>query len=379
MHKILIKNGMLVAIDEGYHHTQHDILIEKGKIVAIEDAITSSDAYVIDAKGQIVSPGFIDVHTHVFPVGSLIGVDADKVGVYRGTTSVIDAGSAGPLNIESFVNDVVKTHKTKVFSLLNIAKYGLIELNELDAEDKVDDEAVYRALDLYPEYIVGLKARASSSVVGDLGIAPIERACKIARKLDLPLMIHTGNFPPYIEEVLNLMRRNDILTHAFHGKAGGLLNESDRVIKEAMEARSRGVLFDVGHGSASFSFKTFNKARELGFYPDMVSTDIHCNNVDDVVYSQHAVISKLINCGEDLELMIQKATSVPADHFKLDGLGHLRVGAIADISISKLIDSDEVVVDSMGNELHLKKELIPTYTIVSKNTESEVIVNDETL
>lgn len=109
----------------------------------------------------------------------------------------------------------------------------------------------------------------------------------------------------------------------------------------------------------------------------MVSTDIHCQNVDDVVYSQHAVISKLINCGEDLGLMIQKATSIPAQHFKLKDLGHLRAGYLADISISELVESNELVVDSMGNELHLKRKLTPKITIVSKNNESEVIINEE--
>lgn len=377
MHKILIKNGSLLSIDDGYHYKKQDILIKAGRIVAIEDTITSADAHQIDAQGLLISPGFIDVHTHVFPKGSLIGVDADKVGVYRGTTTVIDAGSAGPLTIEQFIDEVVKPHKTRVYSLLNVSKKGLVELNELDEYDKVDENLVYQALRKYPDTIVGLKARASSSVVGEQGIVPIQRACKIATDFDIPLMIHTGNFPPHIEEVLELMRNGDILTHAFHGKKGGLLGEQDQVIKEAVRARSRGVLFDVGHGSASFSFKTFARAKDLGFYPDMVSTDIHCQNVDDVVYSQHAVISKLINCGEDLGLMIQKATSIPANRFNLNEIGHLRPGYLADISISELISSDESVVDSMGNELHLKQKLIPKVTIVSKNNESEIIENEE--
>lgn len=240
MNKILIKNGQLLSIDDGYHYDVKDILIQKGRIIAIEDSISSNDAYIIDAKGALVSPGFIDVHTHVFPKGSLIGVDADKVGVNRGTTTVIDAGSAGPLSIEFFVNEVIKTHKTRVYSLLNISKNGLQELNELDEYDKVDENLVYLVIHQYPEYIVGLKARASSSVVGSQGIVPIQRACKMATYLDVPLMIHTGNFPPHIDEVLELMRNGDILTHAFHGKKGGLLNENDRVIQEAIGARSRG-------------------------------------------------------------------------------------------------------------------------------------------
>lgn len=375
MKRILIKNGTVIAPADGYHGETLDILIEDGVITRIEHGILADDVFVIDAKNLIVTPGFIDIHTHCFDTLTGLGVDADLIGIKRGTTAVLDAGSAGPENIELFVNDVIKKKKTKVYSLLNVSRKGLEELHELNSLDKISPEKIEEALERYGDYIVGFKARASSSVVGDLGIVPIEIAVNLAEKHNKRIMIHTGNFPPHLRDVLNLMRAGDVLTHAYHGKKGGILDESHGLIKEAINARQRGVLFDVGHGSASFSVRTFLRAKELGFNPDFVSTDLHIQNYSELVYSQHAVISKLINLGETLEDMIHRATAAPADHFGLKGIGHLKVGYYGDIVISELIDADKKVYDSMGDSIEIKKEFVPRKTIISKES-SEIVENN---
>ena len=377
MKTVLIKNGNLVSIDDGYNYEKKDILIKDGIIVRIDDHLDAAADKIIDATDLIVSPGLIDIHTHVFLDGSVNGVDADFIGVQRGTTTLIDAGSCGPENFEDFKKTVIDVKETKVFSLLNISKMGLIELKELNDLNKIDTELVKEMVLKYPKEIVGIKARASSSVCGDLGITPIEIATKTAHELKVPIMIHAGNYPPYIEDVLNLMEKDDVLTHAFHGKKGGLLNKGDTVIEEAIKARLRDVKFDVGHGSASFSFKIFERAKELGFYPDFVSTDLHCENHDGPVFSQHAVITKLINAKEDLAKTLQRATSEPADHFRLSKLGHLKEGYIGDISISRLSKVDKTVVDSMGETLSIKQEFTPAYTVYSKGNSSKFIEHGE--
>lgn len=377
MNKLLIKNGLLISQADGYHGDKKDILIENGLITAIEDSIEHEDIESIDAQGCIISPGLIDIHTHCFTDIAVNGIDADIIGVSRGTTTILDAGSAGPENFEIFNEEIIKKHKTKVYSLLNISKKGLVELRELDDLEKIDEDMVREMVRKYPTEIVGLKARASSSVCGSLEIIPIKIATDLAHELDKPIMIHTGNFPPYLQDVLNLMKKKDVLTHAFHGKKGGILNESKEIIEEAVKARQRGVLFDVGHGSASFSFKTFKRAKSLGFYPDFVSTDLHCENYEGPVYSQHAVITKLINIGETLEDCLENATSKPADHFGLDRLGHLKVGYFGDLSISKLEEVDEAVVDSMGDTLDLTQNFVSVKTVISRVEGSEIIDNEK--
>lgn len=373
MNKILIKNGNLVSVSDGYLFDKKDILLVDGEIKEIADTINYEVEKVIDATDLIVSPGLIDIHAHVFKEGSFNGLDADVIGVNRGTTTILDAGSAGPENIEKFRETSVNKSETKVFLLMNISKEGLAYPKELDNINKIDSELFKKVYFDNKDLVVGMKARASSSVCGDLGITPIEIATRTAHELEIPIMIHTGNFPPYIEEVLNLMEKDDVLTHAFHGKDGGILSEPPAIIEEALKARSRGVKFDIGHGSESFSFKTFEKTQKLGFHADFVSTDLHCRNYIEPVYSQHAVISKLLNMGEKIEDLIDKATSKPADHFKLPKIGHLKVGYLGDISISTLESVNKDVEDSMGNKLNIKEEFRPVFTIYSKKNEIKYI------
>ena len=374
--KLLIKNGTLIAPADGLHSEVKDIYIENGVIQEIGDDLDYPDVKTLDVKGLLVTPGFIDIHTHCFNGDGNFGVDADLIGIQRGTTAMIDAGSSGPDTFESFNETVIKNRKTKVFALLNISKEGLKERSELNSLDKIDLDKVRLTVTKYPKEIVGLKARASASVVGDLGIIPIQMAADVAKELNQILVIHAGNYPPCIKDVLNLMKPGDVLTHAFHGKKGGILTEDSLIISEALGARSRGVLFDIGHGSASFCFKTYCTAQKQGFYPDFISTDLHMENFEKTVYSQHAVVTKLINMGENLAEMISKVTSFPADVFRLEGLGHLKVGYTADISISDIINSDDIVVDSSGEPLQLTKKLVPVYTIVSTEKGSELIENE---
>lgn len=220
--------------------------------------------------------------------------------------------------------------------------------------------------------IVGLKARASASVVGEMGLAPIELAAKTAKELGKSLMVHVGNYPPALTEVLELLGKNDIVTHAYHGKKGGILTEQGEIIPEAVDARRRGVLFDVGHGVASFSLRVFEKALAKGFDSDMISTDLHRENYEGPVYNLAGVASKIIGCGNALEDAVRKCTSVPARHFGLEGLGELATGFTGDINIMEFDSCNETVADSIGDTITLTRKLVLKKTIYSRGDESEI-------
>ena len=375
MLELLIKNGSLLSPVNGYHQEVMDILLKNGRIEKIAPHIEAANAEVIDASGCLVTPGLIDIHVHCFPQCSL-GIEPDVLGIKRGATTIFDAGSSGALNYETFRSEYIDQSKTKVFTLLNVSKLGLAEPHELDDLNKIDRQALKAAAAKYPDNIVGLKARASASVVGAMGFEPIRLAAEIAHEVKLPLMVHVGNYPPALKDVLNVLEAGDIVTHAYHGKKGGILNADGTIIEEALNARRRGVLFDIGHGVASFSFKTFKQAMTQSFDCDLISTDLHVENYQGPVYNLAAVLSKLLNCGESLEDVISKATSVPARHYQLKGLGELKEGFIGDLSVMKLSDCDEAVVDSIGDSLTLKQRLTLVNTISSRGDEIEVFRHD---
>lgn len=370
MRIITIKNGNLISPVNGYHGDKKDILIRDGKISKIADHIETRGVE-IDALGCMVTPGFIDIHTHCYP-RAFLGMEPDTLGIARGATTILDAGSTGPDTYEDFRKQWISKSHTKVYTLLNLSRKGLMERQELDCLDKIDVDGAERLAEKYPDNIVGFKTRASASVVGDMGLLPIRLAAETAHRIGRPLMVHVGNQPPMLSEVLELMDENDIITHAYHGKPGGILTPDGHIIEAALRARNRGVKFDIGHGSASFSFQVYKQAVSEDFDCDMISTDLHIENYNGPVHNLPAVVSKLIHCGEKLEDAIAKCTSVPALHFGVQEVGQLTEGMLSDINIMSFIPCCEKVEDAMGNKLQLRHKLMLKKTIYSKGRESGV-------
>lgn len=371
MKSLLIKNGQLLAPANGYRREKKDIFIKNGKIEKIGENLNVKAENVIDAEGVIVTPGFIDIHTHCYPK-AFLGLEPDVLGLERGATTILDAGSSGADNYEDFRTDSIEKAKTKVFTLLNVSKEGLIRGHELDSIDKLDEAKIKATAEKYCDNIVGLKARASQSVVGEMGLTPIAEAARIAHEIKKPLMIHVGNYPPALTDVLKLVDEGDIITHAYHGKKGGILTEKDEIIQEAKDARARGVRFDVGHGVASFSLRVYKQALLANFDCDLISTDLHVENYNGPVYNIASVMSKLINCGESLEQAVHKVTYVPAKHYGLTDLGEIREGCIADFNLLTVDSCEEEIADSIGDTILLKNKITVRETIYSRGEESEV-------
>ena len=371
MKLLTIKNGRLLSPCNGLHGEAGDIVVKDGRIAEVgRDLEPQGD--IIDAEGRFVTPGFIDIHTHCYPK-AFLGLAPDVLGLDRGATSIVDAGSSGADNYDDFRANYIDTAQTKVFTLLNISREGLIRGHELDDPAKVDVESAMACAQAHPDNIVGLKARARASVVGEQGLTPIAIAAETAHKLHKPLMVHVGNYPPALGEVIDLLDTGDIITHAYHGKPGGILNEDGTIIEQAVRGRQRGVRFDVGHGVASFAFKTFQRAMAAGFDCDSISSDLHVENWGGPVFDMATTLSKVIACGESFEDAISKCTSVPARYFGLAGLGEIAPGMIADFNIITLDDVDETVEDAMGETVSLTQHIHVHTTIYSRGDESAVL------
>ncbi|WP_345067399.1 amidohydrolase/deacetylase family metallohydrolase [Leifsonia kafniensis] len=308
-------------------------------------------ATVVDATGLLVTPGLIDLHTHIFSRSTDLAVDADRIGVDQAVCTLVDAGSTGALDFDDFRANVIEPAATRVFSFVNVSDIGLTAgRTELMRLADVGTPALHRLLkNEAHRSIRGIKARMSSSVVGANGVQPLIIARRLASEFSLPVMVHVGNEPPAYSDVIDLLVEGDVVSHAFHGKHGGLFGGSTSIREAALRARDRGVLFDVGHGSASFSFETLERALEAGFAPDLSSTDLHNGNVDGPVHSLATTLSKLLAIGLSLPAVLGYATANAAAVLgESTTLGTLRVGSIADLSLLRIDTSSVEFTDSEG-------------------------------
>jgi dihydroorotase len=341
-----------------------DVLIEGEKISCIDKNIeVNDDMTIFNGNGYILSPGFIDIHTHVFTGATYLGVQSDDIGVKRGVTSIFDAGSQGPENFKMFLDEVISKSKTSVYSLMNIAKIGLqngkYEISDLS---KIDVDLFREVYHKYEKYIKGMKVRASASTVGELDMEPIVLAKRTAKELNIPMLVHIGNYPPHIDDVLSVLERGDVVTHSFHGKANGIFDDK-KIRRSFTDARARGVLFDVGHGSESFNFNVFKRALEEGFYPDIISTDLHNRNLNGPVYSLQETINKIMGLGSNLEECIEKVTSKPAKAFNLTNIGSLKPNYIADLTLFKINHTEKTCKDAENNTISISKGIDIEYVI----------------
>lgn len=363
---ILIKGGRLLDINNGYHFDNKDILIEDGIIKQIKNEIKEIDnCNVLKLSGEVVSPGFIDIHSHVFYGETSLGIEPDIVGVNIGTTTLFDAGSSGAKNYEKFFQNVIKKSVTRVYCLINIAYTGLEKPRyEIADLNNINIDSLKTVVEKNRNYIKGIKARASASTVGELGIIPIKIAKRTAAELGLPLVVHIGNYPPKIEEVLSVMDKGDIITHCFHGKPNGIMDENGLIRKEVRDAKERGVLFDVGHGTSSFNSNIARKAMKQGFLPDIISTDIYRDNYKGPVYSLITTVNKLIALGMSIEECVSRVTTSPAKTFNLDGLGVIREGAKGDLTIFDIIEEPIELKDSDGNIFSGEEYIKAKYAVI---------------
>lgn len=360
---VIITNGLVIN-PEKPGIIKKDIGILDGKIAdPIYIQKTYTDIHYYDVQGAYVSPGFIDLHTHVFKDYTELGIDADLVGVQQGVTTIVDAGSTGIDDYFTFKKEVINKSDTEVLSFLNISRRGLCsglselaDLNDLMRADEADD--IFRA----EPSIVGLKARMSGSVVKESGIKPLEHARQLADELDKPIMVHIGNPPPDLTEIFPLLKKGDIVTHAFHGKKDGILDENNELIPEASDAIIRGVLLDVGHGTSSFSYKTFKRFKRKYDFPFTISTDIYLGNYENPVGSLMNTMAKFLELDFSLEEIVKAVTIRAANALGLTEQGNLRIGTTADITIFTIENRPQILVDSQGEELNGARIFVPKHT-----------------
>lgn len=341
--------------------------ISDGKIVEVANEISrKGNAELVLTEDQYLSPGWIDDHVHCYEKMTLYYDYPDEVGVKRGVTTVIDAGTTGAENIGDFY-ELAQKAKTNVYALLNISKWGIVEQDELADLTKVQRDVIRTATTKLPDFIVGIKARMSKTVIGSSGIEPLRMAKSIQAEYDgVPLMVHVGSAPPELSDILGLMDAGDVLTHCFNGKVNGILDQETQRIKDFVwEAYNKGVIFDIGHGTDSFNFTVAQQALAEGMKSTSISSDIYVKNREHgPVYDLATTMEKLAVVGYSWEEIIKQVTEIPAQNFRLANKGKLAAGYDADLTIFTLKESEKELVDSNGNTRAASQEIIPVKTII---------------
>jgi dihydroorotase len=348
---------------------RRDIGIRYGQIAAVAPSIPADRAVQrIDAAGKLVTPGLIDLHTHLCPHLGL-GLPADELVPITATTTAVSAGDAGAHTFGNFRHGVVPQSRTRLLGFIHISSIGLaggLAPGEMLNIDYANVEVCAKAVAENADLALGVKVRITDSVVGQNGLEPLRRAIRAAEMAgkQFRVMCHIGSAPGSLPDLLDLLRPGDILTHAYSG-AGNNTVQNGRVLPAALAAKQRGVIVDVGHGGGSFDYTVCEPALQQGFGPDTISSDIHSVSINTPGYPTLPwVMSKFLGMGMPLEEVVARATSEPGRIIgKVPGLGTLAIGAPADLAIFDLVDGPVEFVDTRNNRRAGTRKLVPLLTV----------------
>lgn len=365
---LLISNVRPVALGDSTSLPTDILVGADGMIAAVGPSLQAPEgAERIDARGAWISPGWVDLHVHVWYGGTDISIRPSECGVERGVTTLVDAGSAGESNFHGFREYIIEPARERIKAFLNLGSIGLVACNRVPELRDIKDIDLDRILQCYAdnsEHIVGIKVRASHVITGSWGVTPVKLGKKIAKILKIPMMVHVGEPPALYDEVLEILGPGDIVTHCFNGKAGSSIMEDEDLFTLAERCAAEGVRLDIGHGGASFSFKVAEAAIQRGLMPFSISTDLHGHSMNFPVWDLATTMSKLLSVGMPFGRVVEAVTHAPASAIKVEMPKSITVGARADFTIFDLVDGDLEATDSNGDISRLKRLFEPRYAII---------------
>ena len=373
---LVIKGGDVLDPSQSLRG-KRDIGIRFGKIEAVEADIPTARALrVLNADGKLVTPGLVDLHCHVYPYGSALGIPADELVAQQCTTTCVSAGDAGANNFAGFRRYVVAQTRTRLYAFVHIANIGLagFPVAELYNIDFAQPDAAAKAIAENSDIVLGAKVRMSENVIAKHGVEPLKRAIAACEQAGdgMKVMCHIGGVETrqLMSQILDLLRPGDILTHCYSGfpnLAGDFTNivQDGKLLPAALAAKQRGVIFDIGHGGGSFDYTVAEAAIAQGTPPDTISSDIHVvsGNTPGMPYLTW-VMSKFMGLGFTLEQVVTMATINPAKVInRAPKLGTLQVGAPGDVAIMELVEGPVSFVDTRNNKRDGKMYLKPVQTV----------------
>lgn len=349
-----------------------DVAFRDGKVAKVAAKLdTAGCPDVRDVTGLLVVPGLIDLHTHVYWGGTSLGIDAEAFARTSGVTTAIDTGSAGPGNFAGFRKHVIEPSQTRILVYLHVSFAGIyaysrtVMVGESEEMRLMAPADAVRVAEANRDLIVGIKVRVGKFSSGTSGLHPLNAAMQVAEETGLPIMAHIDDPPPSYEDVLAQLRAGDVLTHAFRPFPNAPTTRQGKVKQAVLDARRRGVLFDIGHGKGSFAFATARAMLANGFLPDTISSDIHALCIDGPVFDQVTTLSKFLCLGMSLPDVIAATTVNAASAIKRPELGSLKPGSVGDATVLALREGRFDYVDVVGEHLEGNQRLTSEGVVVA--------------
>ena len=360
IHDFVLRGGRVIDPSQGIDRVA-DVAFSGGRVAMVGDNLEGRSAR--NVAGFLVTPGLIDLHTHVYWGGTSLGVAPDAFARKSAVTTLVDTGSAGAGNFAGFREHVITQSKARILAYLNISFAGIYAFSKRVNVGESGDHRLLAPIDTVEvadrnrDLIVGIKVRVGRNASGEQGIVPVQIARQAADRLGMPMMVHIDEPPPTLEEVLALMRPGDVLTHCFRPFPNTPATANGRVEQFVMKARDRGIIFDVGHGKGSFAFKTARVMLANKFMPDCISSDVHALCIDGPAFDLLTTMSKFLCLDAPLVDVIRCATENPARALQRPELGTFRQGSTGDASVLALENGTFDYVDVTGEHLTGKMRL----------------------
>ncbi|WJR76029.1 amidohydrolase/deacetylase family metallohydrolase [Bradyrhizobium sp. NP1] len=354
---LILRGGRVIDPSQKLDATT-DVAFAGGKVAAVGRELKAGpETEVRDVSGLIVTPGLIDLHTHVYWGGTSLGIDAEEFCRASGVTTAVDTGSAGPGNFAGFRKHVIEPSEVRILAYLHVSHAGIfgfsnrVMVGESEQLRLMDPITAAEVADANRDLIVGIKVRVGLHASGTSGIVPLEIALEVAEQVGMPLMCHIDHPPPSYEEVVARLRPGDVLTHAFRPFPNTPVTAQGTVKRVVLDARERGVLFDIGHGKGSFAFRTARAMLANGFLPDTISSDIHKLCIDGPVFDQVTTMSKFLCMGMALGDVVAASTVNAAMALRRPELGSLKPGSVGDATLISVKEGRFDYVDVVGEHM----------------------------
>jgi dihydroorotase len=368
MADLVLKGGRVIDPSQNIDRVT-DVAFSDGRVSAVGDNLAGGA--VRDVTGKIVAPGLIDLHTHVYWGGTSLGIDAEEYARKSGVTTCIDTGSAGPGNFAGFRRHVIERSEIRILAYLHVSFAGIYAFAKRVMVGESHDIRLMAARDAVEvaeankDLIIGIKVRVGRVASGPSGIAPLDVALQVGDETGLPLMVHIDEPPPSYEDVVARLRTGDVLTHSFRPFPNAPVDGKGQVKPAVLAARERGVIFDIGHGMGSFSWKTGRAMMAAGFLPDVISSDVHMLCINGPAYDQVTTMSKFLCLGMQLGDVIACSTVNAAKALQRPELGSLRPGSVGDATVLSLHDGVFPLEDVVGEVVQAPRRIVSEGVVVN--------------